>query len=308
MRYTRLGDSALEVPEICLGTMTFGEQNSQREAHDQLDHAVGRGVNFIDAAEMYSVPPRAETQGLLLHRQVRFDVLMRCGRALVVQPQGDYADVHGAQPPLGNAVQALLHHQPVLAPVVAARAGRHRCGRGVSGRRGAGLGGQRAAELGAEGRASHVLGAVGSAALISTHCSGGNRGGPCRPLRSRTVDLEHRHHLGQPLRLGAEAACRGGTFFHQRSVLLRHLIHLRHGLVDLAAAGLHLLGAGVRGHNADGVGVFRRSCDLSGFDQTDCHSQRAGQWRPNGDGGSAASQSCGVHGHAAHPGPILLQA
>lgn len=64
MRYNRLGDSALEVSEICLGTMTFGEQNSEREAHDQLDHAVGRGVNFIDAAEMYPVPPRAETQGL----------------------------------------------------------------------------------------------------------------------------------------------------------------------------------------------------------------------------------------------------
>ncbi len=64
MRYNRLGDSGLEVSEICLGTMTFGEQNSEREAHEQLDHAVGRGVNFIDAAEMYPVPPRAETQGL----------------------------------------------------------------------------------------------------------------------------------------------------------------------------------------------------------------------------------------------------
>ena len=64
MRYNRLGDSGLEVSEICLGTMTFGEQNSEREAHDQLDRAVGRGVNFIDAAEMYPVPPRAETQGL----------------------------------------------------------------------------------------------------------------------------------------------------------------------------------------------------------------------------------------------------
>lgn len=64
MQYNKLGDSALEVSEICLGTMTFGEQNTEQDAHDQLDQAVGRGVNFIDAAEMYPVPPRAETQGL----------------------------------------------------------------------------------------------------------------------------------------------------------------------------------------------------------------------------------------------------
>jgi len=64
MRYNRLGDSDLTVSEICLGTMTFGEQNTEAEAHAQLDLAVGQGVNFIDVAEMYPVPPRAETQGL----------------------------------------------------------------------------------------------------------------------------------------------------------------------------------------------------------------------------------------------------
>ena len=64
MKYNRLGGSALEVSEICLGTMTFGEQNSEEEAHQQLDYALSRGVNFFDAAEMYAVPPRAETQGL----------------------------------------------------------------------------------------------------------------------------------------------------------------------------------------------------------------------------------------------------
>jgi len=63
MKYTRLGSSELDVSEICLGTMTFGEQNSEAEAHQQLDYAVSRGVNFFDAAEMYAVPPRAETQG-----------------------------------------------------------------------------------------------------------------------------------------------------------------------------------------------------------------------------------------------------
>jgi aryl-alcohol dehydrogenase-like predicted oxidoreductase len=64
MRYNRLGDSDLTVSEVCLGTMTFGEQNTEAEAHAQLDLAVGQGVNFIDVAEMYPVPPRAETQGL----------------------------------------------------------------------------------------------------------------------------------------------------------------------------------------------------------------------------------------------------
>jgi aryl-alcohol dehydrogenase-like predicted oxidoreductase len=63
MEYRELGGSNLRVSALCLGTMTFGEQNSEGEAHDQLDLAVSRGVNFIDAAEMYPVPPRAETQG-----------------------------------------------------------------------------------------------------------------------------------------------------------------------------------------------------------------------------------------------------
>lgn len=63
MRMNRLGGSDLQVSEVCLGTMTWGEQNSEAEAHAQLDYAVSRGINFIDAAEMYPVPPRAETQG-----------------------------------------------------------------------------------------------------------------------------------------------------------------------------------------------------------------------------------------------------
>lgn len=63
MRKVRLSDSALEVTELCLGTMTWGEQNSQAEAHAQIDWALDRGINFIDTAEMYPVPPRRETQG-----------------------------------------------------------------------------------------------------------------------------------------------------------------------------------------------------------------------------------------------------
>ncbi len=63
MEYRKLGQGALSVSEICLGTMTFGEQNDESEAHEQLDYAVSQGINFIDAAEMYPVPPRADTQG-----------------------------------------------------------------------------------------------------------------------------------------------------------------------------------------------------------------------------------------------------
>jgi aryl-alcohol dehydrogenase-like predicted oxidoreductase len=64
MKKRPLGNTDIHVSLICLGTMTWGEQNTQEQAHEQLDYAVAQGVNFIDAAEMYPVPPRAETQGL----------------------------------------------------------------------------------------------------------------------------------------------------------------------------------------------------------------------------------------------------
>lgn len=63
MRKIQLGGSALQVSKICLGSMTFGEQNSEADAHSQLDYALERGINFIDTAEMYPVMPRAATQG-----------------------------------------------------------------------------------------------------------------------------------------------------------------------------------------------------------------------------------------------------
>ena len=63
MRRIALGETGLQVSSLCLGTMTWGEQNSEADAHAQLDFATGRGINFIDAAEMYPVPPKAETQG-----------------------------------------------------------------------------------------------------------------------------------------------------------------------------------------------------------------------------------------------------
>lgn len=64
LKKLQLGNSELMVSRICLGTMTFGQQNGEAEAHAQLDLAVNSGVNFIDVAEMYPVPPKAETSGL----------------------------------------------------------------------------------------------------------------------------------------------------------------------------------------------------------------------------------------------------
>lgn len=61
MEYTKLAHSDLTVSKVCLGTMTYGDQNTEAEAHAQLDYALAQGINFIDTAEMYPVPPKAET-------------------------------------------------------------------------------------------------------------------------------------------------------------------------------------------------------------------------------------------------------
>lgn len=63
MKFNQLGHSDLQVSEICLGTMTFGEQNTEAEGFEQLDYALSQGVNFIDTAELYAIPPKAETYG-----------------------------------------------------------------------------------------------------------------------------------------------------------------------------------------------------------------------------------------------------
>ncbi len=63
MKLNRLGTSALEVSEICLGSMTWGEQNTEAEGHAQIDWALDHGINFIDTAEMYPIPPAQKTQG-----------------------------------------------------------------------------------------------------------------------------------------------------------------------------------------------------------------------------------------------------
>ncbi|MGY4878924.1 NADP(H)-dependent aldo-keto reductase [Vreelandella aquamarina] len=84
MQTRPLGKTGMEVSRLCLGTMTFGEQNTEAEAHEQLDRAVAFGINFIDTAEMYPVPPQANTQGLteryigswLKQRSTRDDVII----------------------------------------------------------------------------------------------------------------------------------------------------------------------------------------------------------------------------------------
>jgi aryl-alcohol dehydrogenase-like predicted oxidoreductase len=85
MEYRRLGDSDVQVSLIGLGTMTWGEQNTEQEAHAQIDYALDHGINLIDTAEMYPVPPRAETQGsteryigtwLAQHRSAREKIVL----------------------------------------------------------------------------------------------------------------------------------------------------------------------------------------------------------------------------------------
>ncbi len=63
MKYRKLGNTDIDVSVICLGTMTWGEQNTRDQAFEQMDYALSRGVNFFDTAELYAIPPRAQTYG-----------------------------------------------------------------------------------------------------------------------------------------------------------------------------------------------------------------------------------------------------
>ena len=84
MRYRPLGDTGIDVSVICLGTMTWGEQNTREEGFAQMDHALAHGINFFDTAEMYPVDVRPETYGhteiiigeWLSERQCRSDVIL----------------------------------------------------------------------------------------------------------------------------------------------------------------------------------------------------------------------------------------
>ncbi len=63
MEYRELGRTGVRVSALCLGTMTWGQQNSEAEGHEQMDYAVSQGINFFDTAELYPIPPKRETQG-----------------------------------------------------------------------------------------------------------------------------------------------------------------------------------------------------------------------------------------------------
>jgi aryl-alcohol dehydrogenase-like predicted oxidoreductase len=63
MEYRELGGTGVNVSALCLGTMTWGQQNSEADGHAQMDYALANGINFFDTSEMYSVPPKSETQG-----------------------------------------------------------------------------------------------------------------------------------------------------------------------------------------------------------------------------------------------------
>ena len=63
MEYNFLPQTQIKVSKICLGTMTWGRQNTEQEGHDQMDYSFEQGVNFFDTAELYPIPPRQEEQG-----------------------------------------------------------------------------------------------------------------------------------------------------------------------------------------------------------------------------------------------------
>ena len=63
MKFRKLGNTDIKVSLICLGTMTWGTQNSEKEAFEQMDYSLEQGVNFFDTAELYSVPPNADSYG-----------------------------------------------------------------------------------------------------------------------------------------------------------------------------------------------------------------------------------------------------
>lgn len=107
MEFTQLGKSALNVSKVCLGTMTYGDQNTEAEAHEQLDYAVARGINFIDTAEMYPVPPKAETftrtesmVGTWLKKQPRDQIILA---SKVSGPRRGLDWIRGGPPSLDRA-------------------------------------------------------------------------------------------------------------------------------------------------------------------------------------------------------------
>ena len=107
MEYIKLGNSELTVSKVCLGTMTYGDQNTEAEAHEQLDYALAQGINFIDTAEMYPVPPKAETYtrtesmvGSWLKKQPRDKIILG---SKVAGPRRGMDWIRGGPPMLDRA-------------------------------------------------------------------------------------------------------------------------------------------------------------------------------------------------------------
>ena len=113
MKFRKLGRTGLDVSLICLGTMTWGQQNTEEEAFAQMDYAVAQGINFFDTAELYSIPPKPETQGSCEARHEG-----RVGSPPTGVPDGDHAELryHG---PLRRPAHGVIPAR--LVPVEGAR-------------------------------------------------------------------------------------------------------------------------------------------------------------------------------------------
>lgn len=114
MKKRRLGKSGLVVSEICMGTMTFGDQTDETMAHQILDKAYENGVNFFDAAEMYPVPPRAETCGITEEIVGRW-MKSKCRDSIILATKITGAGHGWFVPPVRHGMTALDRHQIVRA-------------------------------------------------------------------------------------------------------------------------------------------------------------------------------------------------
>ena len=119
MDYRELGRTGLKLSSLCLGTMTFGEQNSEADGHAQMDYARERGINMFDAAEIYPVPPKPETQGRteaiigtwLAARGSRDKVMIAtkvAGRGKMTWLRQDGAKTRHSEAQINEAVEASL--------------------------------------------------------------------------------------------------------------------------------------------------------------------------------------------------------
>jgi aryl-alcohol dehydrogenase-like predicted oxidoreductase len=119
MDYRELGRTGLKVSRLCLGTMTFGEQNSEADGHAQMDYALDCGINIFDAAEIYPIPPRAETQGRteaiigtwLAARKARDKVMIAtkvAGRGKMIWLRKDASKTRQSPAQIAEAVEASL--------------------------------------------------------------------------------------------------------------------------------------------------------------------------------------------------------